>query len=178
MALKEFPLAKVYSLLESGPVIMITTAHNERVNVMPMSWHMMIDFDPPLVGFVMSDRNYSFELLKAAGECVICIPTLEIAEKVVGCGNTSGAKTDKFAEFGLTRMPAAMVGAPLIEDCRVNLECRVLDTSLVPRFDLFVVEVVKAWINPALENSRTIHHLGKDDFMVAGEKIKIGSKMK
>ena len=74
MAKKSLPLSKVYSLLESGPVIMVSTARKGKQNVMPMSWHTMMEFEPPLVGFVMSDQNYSFKLLKATKECVIDIP--------------------------------------------------------------------------------------------------------
>ena len=95
-----------------------------------------------------------------------------------GCGNTSGAKVDKFREFGLTPKPASLVGAPLIEECYANLECRVADTRMVTKYCLFVVEVVKAWIDPAMKNPRTIHHLGQGNFMVAGERIKLRSKMR
>lgn len=56
MAKKSLPLSKVYSLLESGPVVMVTTAWASKMNVMPMSWHTMMEFDPPLIGFVMSDQ--------------------------------------------------------------------------------------------------------------------------
>jgi flavin reductase (DIM6/NTAB) family NADH-FMN oxidoreductase RutF len=178
VARKSFPLAKVYGLLEPGPVVMVTTAHGGRPNVMPMSWHTMLEFEPPLVGIVISNRNYSFGLLKAARECVIGIPTVEIAEQVVACGNTSGADVDKFSEFGLTPRPASLVGAPLIEECYANLECRMADTRMVPRYCLFVVEVVKAWIDPAVKNPQTIHHLGSGNFMVAGKRIKLKSKMK
>lgn len=178
MAKKSFPLSKVYGLLEPGPVVLVTTASSGRANIMTMSWHTMIEFEPPLVGFVISNRNHSFGLLKATNECVINIPTVEIAEKVVGCGNTSGANVDKFEKFGLTPKPAALIGAPLIEECFANLECRVADTSMVSKYCLFVVEVIKAWIDPAVKNPRTIHHLGSGNFMVAGEKIKLKSKMK
>lgn len=117
MTRKTFPLAKVYGLLEPGPVVMLTTAGIGRPNIMAMSWHTMMEFDPPLVGFITSNRNYSFGLLQAAGECVINITTVEIAEKVVGCGNTSGANIDKFETFCLKPQPAAQVGAPLIGQC-------------------------------------------------------------
>ncbi|MGA9109415.1 MAG: flavin reductase family protein [Smithella sp.] len=178
MAKKSFPLSKVYSLLEPGPVVMVTTARQGRPNIMTMSWHMMIEFEPPLVGCIISNRNYSFDLLKATNECVINIPAVEIAEKVVGCGNTSGAKIDKFKKFGLTPKPAVKVGAPLIDECYANLECLVVDTKMVDEYCLFILEVVKAWIDPAAKNPRTIHHLGKGNFMVAGKKIKLKSKMK
>jgi len=177
-ARKSFPLPKVYGLLESGPVVMITTASGGRANIMTQSWHTMIEFMPPLVGCVISDRNHSFGLLKSTRECVINIPTAEIAEKVVGCGDTSGATVDKFAKFGLTPQPAELIGAPLIEECYANLECRVTDTKMVSRYCLFVVEVIKAWIDPAVKDPRTLHHLGKGSFMVAGERIKLKSGMK
>ncbi|MFA5171738.1 MAG: flavin reductase family protein [Sulfuriferula sp.] len=178
MAKKSFPLAKVYSLLEPGPVVMLTTAYDGRQNVMTMSWHTMIEFEPPLVGCIVSNRDYSFAMLRASGECVINIPTVEIAEKVVGCGNTSGADTDKFKMFGLAPKPAAKVGAPLIDECYANLECRVSDTSMVDKYGLFVLEVVQAWIDPAVKDPQTIHHFGNGNFIVASERIKLASKMK
>ncbi len=96
MAKRSLSLSKVYGLLEPGPVVLVTTARGGRSNVMPMSWYTMMEFEPPLVGCVISNRNYSFGVLKATKECVINIPTVEIAEKVVGCGNVSGADVDKF----------------------------------------------------------------------------------
>jgi flavin reductase (DIM6/NTAB) family NADH-FMN oxidoreductase RutF len=138
----------------------------------------MMEFEPPLVGCVISNRNYSFGLLKATKECVINIPTMEIAEKVADCGNASGAKIDKFGAFSLTPKPASQVGAPLIEECYANLECRVADTKMVAEYCLFVLEVVKAWIDPTVKNPRTLHHLGKGNFMVAGERIKLKSRMR
>jgi len=178
MALKSFPLSKVYGLLEPGPVVLVTTVGKGRPDIMTMSWHTMVEFEPPLVACVISNRDYSFGLLRASKECVIAIPTVEIAEKVVGCGNTSGAKWDKFKKFGLMPKPAALVGAPLIADCFANLECRVVDTALVTKYCLFILEVVKAWVDPMVKNPKTMHHLGNGNFMVAGERIKLKSKMK
>jgi flavin reductase (DIM6/NTAB) family NADH-FMN oxidoreductase RutF len=178
MAKKSFPLSKVYGLLEPGPVVLVTTAREGRTNIMTMSWHTMLDFEPPVLGCVISSSNFTFEILDETGECVINIPTVELAEKVVGCGNTSGRKVDKFKVFGLTQAPASCVKAPLIGECYANLECKVVDTGMVAAYNLFVLEVLKAWINPALQDPRTIHHRGKGSFMVAGETIKLPSRMK
>lgn len=178
MARRALPLPKVYRLLEPGPVVLVTTARGGRQNVMAMSWHTMMEFEPPLVGCVISNRNNSFSLLKATRECVINIPTVELAEQVVGCGNTSGRTTDKFALFGFTTKPASEVGAPLIAECFANLECRVVDTKLVSSYCFFVLEVVKAWVDTTVKAPRTIHHLGMGEFMVAGRHIKIRSKAK
>jgi len=126
----------------------------------------------------MSDLNYSFGMLTKTKECVISIPTVEITEKVVACGNIHGDRVNKFEKFGLTPKPAANVKAPLIDECYANFECRVVDTGLVKKYGFFVVEVVKAWVNPAVKNPRTIHHEGGKDFMIAGLRIRVKSEMK
>ena len=174
---RSFPLSKVYSLLESGPVTMVTTTFKGHNNIMTMSWHTMIDFNPPLVGCVISDRNYTFNILKTTGECVLGIPTLEIAKKAVGCGNVSGKTVDKFKAFGLTPRSALRVKAPLIDECYANLECKVVDKRMAGKYNFFILEILKAWIDPSKKNPRTIHHRGKDDFIIAGKPIKIPSKM-
>jgi len=138
----------------------------------------MMEFEPPLVGCVVSGRNFSFDALKATRYGVLNIPTMELAAKVVGCGNTSGRQVDKFKAFGLTSAPASLVGAPLIAECYANLECRVVDMRLVNRYNFFVLEVLKAWIDSAYKDPRTLHHRGRGVFMVAGETIKLPSKMK
>jgi flavin reductase (DIM6/NTAB) family NADH-FMN oxidoreductase RutF len=178
MAKKSFPLSKVYGLLEPGPVILLTTARKKRSNIMAMSWHTMLEFEPPQVGCVISNGNYSFNLLKATKECVINIPTVEIAEKVVGCGNTSGRDTDKFKMFSFTPKPASKINAPLIDECFANLECKLINTRMVTKYCFFVLEVIKAWIDPSIKKPKTIHHLGSGNFMIAGERIKLKSKMK
>lgn len=171
-------LAKVYGLLEPGPVVLLTTARGGRANVMTMSWHTMLEFEPPQLGCVVSDRNFSHAALKATRQCVIAIPSVEIAAQVVACGNCSGREVDKFATIGLTALPATAVDAPLIAECFANLECRVVDTRMVRRWGLFVLEVVKAWIDPRSTDPRTLHHRGWGEFMVAGETIRLPSRMR
>ncbi|MBE0621387.1 MAG: flavin reductase family protein [Burkholderiales bacterium] len=178
MAKTSFPLSRVYRLIEPGPVVLVTTAQKDRANIMTMSWHTMMEFEPPLVGCVISNRNHSFGMLKASKECVINIPTVELAAAVVGCGNTSGRKQDKFKAFGLTPVGASRVKAPLIDECYAALECKVVDAKLVSRYCFFILEVLKAWIDRARKHPRTIHHLGRGAFMVAGRTIALPSRKK
>ena len=178
MAKKAFPLSKVYGLLEPGPVVLVTTFSKDRANIMAQSWHTMLEFEPPLVACVISNRNYSFDNIEATKECVINIPTVALAKQVVGCGNCSGRKVDKFKKFGLTPMAASFVKAPLIDECYANLECKVVDGRMIAKYNLFILEVVKAWIDPAQKHPQTIHHQGRGTFMVAGETMRLPSKMK
>ena len=176
--MKNLPLSKVYQLLEPGPVVLLTTARRGRANVMTLSWHMMVEFEPPLVACVVSNRNHSFAALRATKECVIAIPALELARKVVEVGNCSGRDVDKFARFSLTPVPAEHVAPPLVAECFANLECRVADGRFVNRYCMFVLEVLKAWTDPAQKDPKTIHHHGYGRFAVDGEMIKLKSRMR
>lgn len=178
MAKKTFPLSRVYHLFEPGPVVLVTTARKGKANIMTQSWHTMMEFEPPLIGCVISGRNHSFDALVATKECVINIPAASLAQQVVGIGNCSGRKVDKFSKFKLTALSAAQVAAPLIAECFARLECRVADTRMVNRYNFFVPEVVKAWLDPLMKHPRTLHHQGNGVFMMAGDTIKLPFRAK
>jgi len=173
--MKPLPLENAYQLLEPGPVVLLTTAQGGKSNVMTMSWHTMMDFVPPLVGCVVSGNNHSFTALRRSRQCVIAIPPASLARQVVGIGNTSGRDVYKFERFHLTPLPASEVIAPLVAECFANLECRVVDTRLVKTYNLFVLEVVQAWIKPTRKYPKTLHHRGYGRFVVDGEEIKLRS---
>ena len=177
MKKRSHPLSEVYRLLEPGPVVMISTANGKRRNVMTMSWQTMIDFTPPLVGLIISNKNFTFNILKSTKECVINIPSARIAKKVVACGNCSGRDIDKFEKFGLTTSPAASVKAPLIDECFANLECKLVDASMAARYNFFIVKVIKAWIDPAAKNPRMLHHHGMGVFTLDRKRFRLPSRM-
>jgi flavin reductase (DIM6/NTAB) family NADH-FMN oxidoreductase RutF len=176
--MRTLALSKVYRLLEPGPVVLLTTSHKGRANVMTMSWHMMIEFEPPRIACVVSGANYSFAALRTTGECVIAIPARKLATAIVKVGNSSGRDTDKFAAFGLTKVAAAQVQPPLIGECFANLECRVTDEGWVDKYNLFVLEVRKAWIDPRQKHPKTLHHHGYGKFVVDGPAITLASRMR
>jgi flavin reductase (DIM6/NTAB) family NADH-FMN oxidoreductase RutF len=138
---------------------------------------MMVDFEPPLIACIVSNRDHSFAALRATKECVIALPSIDLAEKVVAIGNCSGRDTDKFDAFHLTPHEAQHVDAPLIAECFVNIECKVVNTSLVNKYGLFVLEGLKAWIDPKQKEPKTLHHKGFGKFIVDGETIELKSRM-
>ncbi len=156
--------------------MLVTTANEERANIMTMSWHMVMDFTP-LIACIIGPWDYSFTALRTTGECVIAIPTVDLASKVVEIGNCSGEEIDKFSRFALTPAPSEKVKPPLIAECLANLECQISDTSLVDKYNPFILEVVKAWLDPERGERRTIHHNGDGTFVVDGETINLKNKM-
>jgi flavin reductase (DIM6/NTAB) family NADH-FMN oxidoreductase RutF len=173
--MKEFPLAKVFHWIEPGPVVLVATAPEGRPNVMTMSWHLMLEFEPPRIGCCLGDWDYTFETLRKTGECVIAIPTVDLMEKVVDIGNVSGRDVDKFATFGLTALKAAKVKAPLIAECLANLECRLVE--IVDKYNICILEVVQAWHDPDRAERRTFHAVGDGTFVVDGETKDLKKRM-
>lgn len=170
-AKKDFPVSRVRRFLEPGPVVLVSSAWKGKQNIMTLGWHTVMEFTPSLVGCVISRGNHSFRLIRASRECVINVPTFDLARQTVGIGNCSGADVDKFAAFELTALPASKVDAPLIKECYANFECKVVDTRLVPRYDFFVLEVVKAHVAGSPKVPRTIHYRGDGQFMVSGREV-------
>ena len=109
---------------------------------------------------------------------MIAIPAIDLAATVVKIGNCSGREVAKFDRFALTAIPAKRVAPPLIAECLANLECKVVNTRLVGTYNLFVLEVLKAWIDPAKRNAKTIHHQGFGRFVVDGKSITLNSRMR
>ncbi|RXF70063.1 flavin reductase family protein [Arcticibacter tournemirensis] len=175
--MEEFAVNKVFRLLEPGPVVLVTTSFQGNMNVMTMGFHMMVQHEPPLIGAIIGPWDHSYTALKETGECVIAIPTAALAEKVVDIGNCSGRHTDKFATFGLTSSPAGEVEAPLIKECYANIECKVVDKTLANKYDLFILEAVKAWVDPKLEGQPTMHHKGDGTFSLDGKVINLQDRM-
>jgi flavin reductase (DIM6/NTAB) family NADH-FMN oxidoreductase RutF len=167
-AKKDFPVGNIRRFLEPGPIVLVSSAWRRKTNIMTMGWHMIMEFEPSLIGCYIWSENHSFEMIRKSRQCVINIPTADLAAKVVGIGNTSGADVDKFAKFKLTAVPGKEVDAPLIGECYANFECRLVDSSLIRKYSLFVLEVVKAHLATSPEYPRTIHYRGDGVFMISG----------
>jgi flavin reductase (DIM6/NTAB) family NADH-FMN oxidoreductase RutF len=142
-----------------------------------MGWHTVMEFSPSLIGCIISNQNHSFEMIKKSKECVINIPTQEMAKKVVGIGNCSGSEIDKFKKFELTAIPATKVDAPLIQECYASFECKISDSQLVNRYNFFIFEVFKAHVAISPKYPRTLHFRGDGVFMLSGRSIKLPSKV-
>ncbi|WP_075292924.1 flavin reductase family protein [Pararhizobium arenae] len=175
--MKELPASQAYRVLELGPIVMVSTSDNGKPNVMTMGFHMMIQHDPPLIGCVIGPWDHSYQALRKTGECVIAVPGLDLAETVVDVGNCSGDRVNKFQRYGLKTRPAKDVAAPLLSDCLVNIECRVVDTRLSDPYNLFILEATRIWINETRKERRTMHHRGDGTFTVDGGTLDLKDRM-
>lgn len=166
--MKTMPIERAFTLIEPGPVVLVTTYDKGQANIMTISWTMVMDFSPQ-IALTTGPWNYSYQALKKSRECVIAIPTADMVDTVVGIGTCSGADTDKFDSFGLTPLKGRHVGAPLIKECLANIECSVVD--IISRHNIIVLAGLAAYRNDAKRNKRCLHAVGDGSFIVDGGKI-------
>jgi flavin reductase (DIM6/NTAB) family NADH-FMN oxidoreductase RutF len=177
-AKKDYPLDQIRRHLETGPIVLVSSAWKGKTNIMTMGWHMMMEFTPALFGCYIWSGNHSFKMIRKAKECVINIPTIDLVNEVVGIGNSGGEKLDKFQKFGLTPVAAEKVEAPLIAECYANFECQLAEARMISRYGLFIWEVVKAHVATSPKNPQTLHYRGQGEFRVAGRTINLRQKFK
>lgn len=167
-AMRTMEISKAFTLIEPGPVILITTNDGGKSNIMTISWTMVVDFTP-IFAITTGPWNYSYTALIESKECVIAIPTVDLIDQVVGVGTCSGADTDKFEKFGLTPVKGKHVSPPLIGECLANIECRVID--IVKKHNIVVLEGVAAYFDDSRKEKRTIHAIGDGTFVVDGRRL-------
>lgn len=166
--MKALELGKAFTLLEPGPVVLVTTHDGLKSNVMTITWTMVLDFSARFA-ITTGPWNHSYAALRDTRECVLAIPTVDLLDTAVGVGTCSGAGTDKFAKFGLTAVKARHVQAPLIGECLANIECRVIE--IVERYGIVVLEGVAAYLDAARREKRLLHAVGDGTFIVDGRKM-------
>lgn len=174
---EEYPLHLVHQLMEPGPTVLVATQNNGTPNLMTNGFNMPITHVPSTLGITLGPWDYSFQALRNTRECVIAIPSADLAEKVVDVGNSSGRDVNKWSEFGFTPMQPAQVSAPLVRECFANIECVVADDRLVDDYDLWVLQPVRAWYAPGLRGSGELHHRGNGTFTTNGSVIDLRQRM-
>jgi flavin reductase (DIM6/NTAB) family NADH-FMN oxidoreductase RutF len=166
--MRQLRLSKAFTLIEPGPVVLVTTTDGGRDNIMTISWTMVLDFTP-VFAITTGEWNFSYTALRKSRECVIAVPTVDLLDRVVGIGTCSGADTDKFVKFKLTAVPAKVVKAPLIKECLANIECKVID--IVAKHNIVVLEGVAAHIDATRKEKRMVHAVGDGTFVVDGRRF-------
>ncbi len=166
--MKSMKISKAFTLLEPGPVVLVTTNDGKKNNIMTISWTMVLDFTPAFA-IATGEWNHSFTALRKTRECVIAVPTVDMLDKIIGIGTCSGSGADKFEKFKLTPMAGRAVKAPLIKECLANIECRV--TDIIKRHHIVVLEAVAACFDSVRKEKRTIHAVGDGTFVVDGRRL-------
>ena len=147
---------KPFVALRPVPVVLVSCGHGEQANIITIAWTGILCSNPPQVGIGVRPDRHSHGLIQETGEFVVNVPGERLLDEVEYCGFVSGRDAHKFgargaeagtrgAEAGtrgLTPVPGSAMQTPIIAECPINLECRLVHTLPLGSHDLFVGEVV------------------------------------
>jgi flavin reductase (DIM6/NTAB) family NADH-FMN oxidoreductase RutF len=147
-------------------VALICTTNKEgKPNVMTASFLMPISFEPKILAVSISPKRYSFENLKEVPEFTLNVLTKEMKEIAKICGSFSGRNVDKFKKAKLEIEKSKKVLPPIIKNCPISLECKVLEMKEFGDHFLVVGEVLGEWIRK--EKFEPLLHKTGEIFMTA-----------
>lgn len=175
----EVPLEKANRIINSGQVILVSSAYEKKANIITLAWNMPLSHKPPLMAISLTKKRFSYALIKKSGEFVVNIPSLELLDKVMYCGTHSGRDVDKFKETNLAPQKANKLKiAPLIKECIGHLECRLNYEREVGDHVLIIGEIIHASAEKELFDMRwkvdkikLIYHLGDKFFTTSDKEI-------
>ena len=130
------------NMLYPLPVVMVSVRDGEgKDNIITVAWAGTVCTNPPMVSISVRPERYSYHMLKESGEFVINLTTEELCRAAEYCGVKSGRDVDKFRELGLKKEEASVVGAPMIGQSPVNIECRVTKVEELGSHHMFLARV-------------------------------------
>lgn len=124
------------------PPVMVSCGDMESSDIVTVAWTGTVNTKPPMTYISLRPTRHSYGIIKEKGEFVINLTTVSQVRLTDYCGTYTGKKVDKFAKCGFTKAKASSVSAPLIDECPVNLECRVRDIIPLGTHDMFLAEIV------------------------------------
>ena len=143
------------------PVVLVSSGNKDKSNIITIAWCGVVCSDPPMVSVSVRPSRYSHEIINSTGDFVVNIPRVELLEKCDLCGMISGRATDKFMACGFTAIPSSKVSSPMIQECPVNIECKVTKTLKLGAHDMFIAQVVAVHADDEI--------LGKDGSIDCGK---------
>ena len=133
----ELPLSDVlkctYKKLDDG-VLLVSAGSDGRKNVMTIGWGLVgVLWREPVFMVAVRDSRYTHELIEETNEFTVNIPGDDMGEAIELSGSVSGRDHDKFKETGLTAVAGKNVQTPIISECLLHFECKVIGkTQLSP----------------------------------------------
>lgn len=166
------------------PTTLVVTGTMEKANIVTIAWVSLLTSTPPTLGISVGQKGFSGKEIKMRKEFTVNIATTAIMTESDFCGITSGKNVDKFKETGLTKLPSKIIKAPIIKECPLNLECKLIDSGIVGSTNHFIGEIVETHIdtdklqdvkNPAsflIENFDPLIYIsGVREYRTIGKKI-------
>jgi len=131
------------------PVVLVSCG-SDRPNLITLAWAGTVCSDPPSIAIAIRPSRHSHDLIVESGEFVVNLPRASQVGLVDYCGQVSGRDVDKWAACELTPLPGTQVHTPVVAECPVSMECRVVHRLTLGTHDLFIGQVLAVQVDEAL----------------------------
>lgn len=156
-------------------IVWAVAEHKGKRSICPLGWKMDTSGSPKMMAISVAPSRFTHDLIVGSGEFVLAWPGEDLAEATLLCGTKSGRDVDKFEEAKLTPVKGEFVGAPLIEECLVNLECRLVGQMTTGDHTIFAGEVLAVWTSEdPKRNLCSIDESGGYDFLLEKSGYRFG----
>jgi flavin reductase (DIM6/NTAB) family NADH-FMN oxidoreductase RutF len=153
-------------ILNPVPVVLITSKNKAgKTNVFTVGWTGTINTKPPMLYISIRPERLSYQYIKETMEFAVNLPGSNLVKKVDYCGVRSGKKNDKIAEMNFTLKDSKNISVPYIEECPVNIECKVTNIIPLGTHDMFIAEVVGSHVNEDLLDEKGKIHFENANMM-------------
>jgi len=135
------------------PVVLVSSGDKDRANIITIAWCGVVSSEPPLLSVSIRPSRYSHKIVSEVGDFVINIPSEKLLKKTDFCGIVSGScSVDKFKSCGFTKIASLKVSSPIIAQCPVNIECKVIKSLKLGAHDMFIGEVLAVHVDKDILN--------------------------
>lgn len=170
---------KAGTLLAPLPAVLVTCGTKEKANVLTIAWTGIINTIPPMTYISVRPERHSYSIIKETGEFVINLTTSAMAKETDFCGVRSGRDIDKISRCRLHLTAGETVGAPVIEESPLSLECRVTEIKELGSHHMFIAEITKVRLEERFMDSKGKINLQQAGLMAYshGEYFSLGRKL-
>lgn len=168
------------NMLYPVPAVMVSCQRpGEKPNIITVAWAGTICSTPAMLSISIRPERHSYDIIKETGEFVVNLVSKDLVRATDYCGVKSGRTVDKFAEMKLTPLSLDQVNAPGIEECPVNIACKVVEIKHLGSHDLFLAEVVGVTVDSRYMDEKNKFHLNQAGLISYshGEYFELGKKI-
>ena len=147
------------NMLYPLPAVMVSCRNGDEKDIITVAWAGTVCSDPPMLSISVRKERYSHHIISASGEFAVNLVNEELVRNLDLCGCTTGAKVDKFSKYGLTELSGKMIGAPLIAESPLSLECKVRQVLELGSHDMFIADIVAVAADKQYMDDKGVYHL-------------------
>ena len=129
------------------PTVLVVTGDIEHANIVTIAWISMLTGTPPSLGVSIGGKGFSGEQIIQNKDFSVNLATADFMREADYCGITSGCDTDKFKDTGFTKLPSLKIQSPIIKECPINIECKLIESNKVGITNHFVGEIMETHID-------------------------------